>query len=200
MNRVTHQQLWQFTQTLKQSEFERDRSAALDPIGLLVVQKPQRGEYPSPPNGVQFAYTGGDFVTFSYLDQGDTSYGNSPVILTLPPLIHGKCLTPVVGENLYEFLCLGSQIGFFYLETYSTREFFDLYCHPDEAWKAFEAEEQAQPKSLHMRERSCANQKKLLKRLTDEFSLRPWTDVQQRLKQLQKDYMKLVKRTDWWDL
>lgn len=184
--KVTHQQLWDFEQ--KECQKNENNSGAMEPVGLLLHRNPLLGEYPGPPNGAQFGYTGGDFTSFSYLDVGDPSFGGSPVILTIPPLVHGHHIDAIVGENLHEFLSLGCQAGFFFMDLYPDQSFYDLYCNPDGDWLNEEEEE----------EEDRSERKRLLAVLINEFSLAPWRNIEKRLEQLQKEYGHLVQEVTWW--
>lgn len=87
----------------------------LSEVGLGVEDNFDGNRYSfcTPLNCRTFAATGGDGVHFSFLIQNDRIDDRSPVVMTLP----GNCgESPILGENLYDFLCLGMWNGWFVLE------------------------------------------------------------------------------------
>jgi len=197
MRKVNHDQLWNFAQKIERRELDCYRSGALDPIGLLLHPTPLLNEYPSPYNGFQFGGTGGDAVSFSYLEQGDTDYGESPIIMSVPC---ADIREVIVGENLFDFLCLGSDLGFFFLEeyAYSPDKFLKHYGEPKAAWKE-EEDYERQHNPTYPDDGHLSGKKEILRLLRDEFSLEPWRDLEKRIAKLQDDYLKFVKPCTDWD-
>src|SRR5687767_64611 len=81
--------------------------SVFDPVGLILQIPPGRRDYHCTPlNSVTFASTGGDGVHFGFLHVEGCSL--SPVVMTVPMSdVHNF----VVGESLFEFLCLGAKRG-----------------------------------------------------------------------------------------
>lgn len=190
MKLVTHEQLWEFAQSVEYTRKGAYRSGALDPIGLLLHELPDKNYKPGCTNLWTFAGTGGDFVTFNYLLEQPICDEKAPVILNVPANTTRRTL--VVGANLYDFLCLGCEIGFFHIEqySYSPNEFIDMYEHPAATWKKFEEEEERQLLNSQfplsdVDYRSVSAQQSLLRRLSQQFDLHPWKDIRSKLKQLQ---------------
>lgn len=196
MQRISFDQLWSFAQSIEPTAY--DQSSALDPIGLLLYQKPLPNEYPAPGNGIAFGGTGGDFVTFCYLEVPQTALEDCPIIMVVP--VNPDNRTIVVGENLHDFLCLGSELGYFFLEqySYSPETFFELYGDSEKTWRRFEKEElefDCEPDG----KRAVRNKKRLLERLRNEFQLHGWNDLEKRMQNLQEKYLPQVSTYSWWD-
>jgi hypothetical protein len=88
-------------------------------IGLDLIDPPERENETAPLNSIAFASTGGDDVTFSLLATPSGSFNDgSRVVLTVPHA-SGSVWDRnfVVGESLYEFLCLGCVSGYDLLES-----------------------------------------------------------------------------------
>src|SRR5262245_34005982 len=75
-------------------------------VGLRFDRRLDESRYSSstPLNCRTFANTGGDGVHFSFVVQEGMVRESSPVVVTVP--CAGVSL--VVGENLFDFLCLGA--------------------------------------------------------------------------------------------
>jgi hypothetical protein len=137
--------------------------------------------YPNwtPLNCRTFAFTGGEGVHFSFLVQQNLISENSPVIITIPPMESW-----VVGESLFDFLCLGRHRGYFALEqlAYHQEVTLKVYTEPD--W---------QPSaSWHDSVGYVVDdtRRQLLDWLASELNLSPWTsaarfhDLQERFRPL----------------
>lgn len=133
--------------------------------GLILHERLEPGGYSCTPiNSVAFASTGGDGVHFSLVDLGDGPAESSPVVMTVP-MAFGDDLRSnwVLGADLREFLALGFHGGWFTLEQLAY----------DPAW----------PAELARATTQAASQP--VTRLAAELDLRPWAEVEARLRQLQ---------------
>ncbi len=86
----------------------------------------------------------------------------------------------IVGSSLYEFLCLGSRTGYFLLEglTYSDsgKKTLEYLEHPEALVKE---------ESQVLNKENFKRKENLLQLLRDRLSLKPWKNVEKRLKELQ---------------
>jgi len=151
-----------------------DWNTAFDPIGLILFAPPRHGGYScTPANGVTFATTGGDGVHYSWLVDPEIGLDFAPVVMTVP-----MCDTPnlVVGANVREFLCLGCRFGFFALEQliYQRQNTLD------------ELASKSVPRD------ATAEERQLLRRITDAFNLQPWEAPKERLAALQERFAPLI--------
>lgn len=135
-----------------------------------------RYEHITPLNCRTFASTGGDGVHFSFLVQDGVINSGSPVVLTVPSM--GNL---IVGETLFEFLCLGCRQGYGGMDgfAYNLEESLPAYLGSDRRsdgadnsteWPEFEE-----------------HQRQLLDHLTTRLDLIPWTNPA-RFHELQADY------------
>ncbi|MBH9579386.1 hypothetical protein [Inhella proteolytica] len=141
-----------------------------DPIGLILLAPPRNyGYWCTPLNSLTFATTGGDGVHYGLLALDGQFTDFSPVVMTVPM---SDTSNTIVGANLKEFLALGIRFGYFGLEQlvydrHNTMQELEL---PN-----FDQE-------MSQRERS------LLNLISSEFNIRPWSRVDQRLKELQAQF------------
>ncbi|MCA0456752.1 MAG: hypothetical protein LCI00_22455 [Chloroflexi bacterium] len=139
----------------------------------------------TPINSSTFASTGGDGVHFGLLDIDGEVRDESPVCMTSPMSASESQDNIIVGSNLHEFLCLGSEFGFFHLENLPSFKRYDdgfRFSQPNE-WVVQESCE------YFMTDPEFQYQLNLLR---TEFDLKPWTDVAGRLNELQRLYLPLV--------
>lgn len=149
---MTIESLWSYVDGLSAA----DRAALADE-GLFLHRPPKSGGYDSSPRDyLAFASTGGDGVHFSF-PLG--SVGAGPIIMTVPMAFEQPNV--VVGEDLEEFLCLGSKFGYFSLEQLA----YD-FAGTSEAIQ------------------SADSQSPALASLSRRFELAPWPDVRTRLMEL----------------
>lgn len=129
----------------------------------------------TPNNCCTFASTGGEGVHFSFLVQDDAITTESPVVMTTPSS-QGNSL--IVGETLYDFLCLGSRCGYGGLEYLgdSDGRWIARYTDPD--WEPSDEHDE--------------RWRKMLSYLTERLGLFPWTDPA-RFSELQERYLPLLK-------
>lgn len=137
-----------------------------DPIGLILLAPSGKNHYwCTPTNSLPFATTGGDGVHYSLVSAGDGFTDFSPVVITIP-----MCDTPnlVVGANLKEFLCLGCRFGYFSLEQLVYDRERTL---KEIASGRFDPEQEEK-------------ERRLLRKVTDAFNLKPWSNPAARLEEL----------------
>ena len=154
-----------------------------DRLGLRLDRKLDASRYAqaTPANCRTFASTGGEGVHFSFLLQDGMVRENSPVIVTIPAMPPSY----VVGENLFDFLCLGSLRGFFALEELAYNQELTLKAFTEPEWTSTDSRCKAMGFFLD------GEAKLLLRFLTDELALRPWKNAA-RFAQLQEQYSRLL--------
>ncbi len=151
------------------ARYGRDPLAGLDDIGLILEIDGSAVSYEiTPRNASVFAHTGGDGVHFALLHRGGRPTAASPVVMTVPFAFENA--NHVVGENLFDFLRLGSRDGFFSLE-------------------GLAYEDRRQEVLLILEGKRDSNKwpekAELLRLFVERFSLKPWDEVQERLSALQ---------------
>jgi hypothetical protein len=138
-------------------------------VGLILMRTllPRWYESFTPVNGWTFATTGMDGTHFSLLARAGAVRANSPVVVTIPAAAQNF----VVGEDLFDFLCLGMVRGYHVLGqlAYDTdpmlRVLTDPTWQPTEDWHD-SADFVPGGRQLHV-----------LKFLTKRFGLRPWPNA-----------------------
>jgi hypothetical protein len=184
----TLEKLWSIAD--KESEkMQRKFSLVFDPIGLILMRPLENIGYESTPiNSLTFAHTGGDGVHYSLVTVEGNVSEDSPVVMTVP-MNHPK-VNLVVGENLLEFLCLGEQLGYFFLEqlVYNEAETIEWFLHP----KEFINKEYGINPSGTFPPESFREKERLLSILRKEFELKPWSNLKSRLDELQNKFMGML--------
>ncbi len=146
-------------------------------VGLILRAEDGPLEYAlTPVNSDTFASTGGDGVHFGFLVIEDRRPEDFPVVMTVP--MSGMS-NHVLGENLYEFLCLGCTYGYFALE--------QLAYDPGRAIMEVQSGEHA-----------CGGavdpiKYEMLSEIRSRLSLKPWTNVRDRLRQLQRTWKPFIR-------
>jgi hypothetical protein len=161
-----------------------------DPIGLILARPLKKMQYESTPiNSSAFAHTGGDGVHFSFLHLDGKPSESSPIVMTVPMQSAGK-ENLIVGENLFEFLCLGERIGYFRLEqlVYDESRTIEWISNPAILYELEYGKRLSNPSRVD----SYNKEKYLLKILRDEFGLKSWSNVKKRLGELQSSYISLL--------
>lgn len=138
-------------------------------IDLNLVPMRNGGYWCTPRNAVTFACSGHGHIHYSLVAKNGIVTDESPVVLTDP----GYYSTPaprnfVVGENLRDFLCLGSKAGFLCTSSL-VRE----------------------PRSLGLSagEEIRRGQRLVLEAIRHEFSLKPWgRGLADKLRRLHREY------------
>jgi hypothetical protein len=151
-------------------------------LGLLLEERlDQWRYYCTPLNCRTFAATGGDGTHFSLLVRDARINDQSPVVMTVPPVAENF----IVGESLFDFLCLGYYRGYFGLEqlSYHREETLEAYINP--AWRPSETRHH----SVGFVHDDCGQ--RLLALLVARLNLQPWPDAR-RFEYLQKRYMPLL--------
>lgn len=136
----------------------------------------------SPINCATFASTGIDGTHFSFLIVDGGLGADSPVIMTTPANM-GKSV--VVGENLFDFLCLGSRRGYI-LDRLAGSHHRGLEDLIDANWYP------GKPASEWLATQSADYPGNMLAFLVDRLNLHPWTDPG-RWDELQERYASLLR-------
>jgi hypothetical protein len=158
-------------------------------VGLRLDRRLDRSRWSNytPVNCRTFADSGGDGVHFSFLVRNGTVRVSSPIVLTVP----GAAANLVVGEDLFDFLCLGARRGYSALDelAYSNSEVVQAaLTNPN--WQPTE--------SWHNSVGLVLNEavRHVLSLLTSEFGLHPWPSAD-RFELLQKRYAESLKVPAW---
>lgn len=161
----TLRRLWSLHEELLESQAPDSRGDPLLDVGLGLLLLCRRHCFCTPLNAETFADTMGDGTHFSLLQVGNTLTDDAPVVMTCPANL-GESL--VLGGNLREFLALGIDCGYFHLEQLSYRGI----------------------DTCDVRDGAGQNesQRQTLRRIVEEFELRPWKDPVERLQELQAKY------------
>lgn len=160
-------------------------NANLIDIGLRVGDELSYSCYGwcSPLNCGTFASTGCDGTHFSLLmDDGEIG-ADSPIVMTTPANM-GRSV--IVGENLFDFLCLGSRTGYLLdslAGSYYERSLNGLI---DPNWYP------GKPASEWIAKQTDDYPDNMLRFLVDRLDLHPWTDAG-RFDELQEKYAALLR-------
>lgn len=150
--------------------FPNPRNEGFGRIGLyLETELAPGGYWCSPKNAVVFASTGGDGDHYSLLIRENRIDERSPVLLTYS--VEGT--QQVVGENLFDFLCLGMHGGYFQVNSVFSQS---PPANGPEHWFCEHVDE---------------HERMLLSYLASELKLRPWTD-RGKYRRLQEEFLSLV--------
>lgn len=180
MGKVTFEELVQADHEAAR-RFPSKRDPGLGTLGLILAEPLRNGGYLSTPaNSVAFAHTGGGGTHFSFLLAEASSCDESPVIVTIPEALGSENF--VVGENLYDFLCLGMHRGFFALEQLGYRFEECVRVYADPAWRA--------ETQLHhwVGYHVDDGRRAMLAFLSKRFGLLAWKNVEERLADLGSRY------------
>jgi hypothetical protein len=185
----TLEKLWSIADR-EAEKTKREFSLVFDPIGLMLIRPLAKKYYSSTPiNSFTFAHTGGDGVHFSLVSLGDKESEDSPVVMTVP--MNYPEVNLIVGENLFEFLCLGEQLGYFLLEqlVYNEAQTIGWLLNP----KKFILEEYGANPSDSFPPGYYLEQERLLGIFRETFGLKPWNNLKSRLDELQNNFMGMLK-------
>jgi hypothetical protein len=152
-------------------------------IGLYLVYPPLHNNphrYDCTPiNSSTFGDTGGDGVHFGLLHTSELLHENSPVIMTVPMNFSAE-RNWILGADLLEFLALGCQVGFFFLEQIAyTRT------RMNESQKRY-------PINFSDFEPISLEDRVLLDVIAREFPLKPWPVLTERLDELEMAFHSLI--------
>lgn len=137
----------------------------------------------SPLNCGTFASTGCDGTHFSLLMVDGEIAADSPIVMTTPANM-GRSV--IVGENLFDFLCLGSRRGYLLdslAGSYYKRSLDELI---DPNWYP------GKPASEWIAKQTDEYPDNMLHFLVDRLDLHPWTDAD-RFDELQEKYASLLR-------
>ena len=180
--RVDHPLLRRLRRLKKEAarRFPDELFPGFERLGLRFDRKLDQSRYSdyTPLNCRTFADTGGDGVHFSLLVLDNLICNSSPVVLTVPPA--GVSL--VVGEDLFDFLCLGAHRGYFALEQLAYERELTLEAFTNPEWEP--------SASWHVSVGLVPGEaeKRLLEYLRNELGLQPWPNAE-RFEALQERYV-----------
>jgi hypothetical protein len=178
------EKLWSIAE-IEAKRIGSDLSFVFNPIGLILRRPIERESYETTPdNSLAFATTGGDGVHYSLMHVEGEAGDLSPVVMTVPMNFEQENL--IVGSDMKEFLCLGCQVGYFFLEqlTYHESETIYWLTNPGEWFEELNRDSETE---------DDVNRKKyLLNLLSKELNLKPWEEFEQRLNYLRSQYYSLL--------
>ena len=153
----------------------------LGALGLIMDRNfdGSRCDWCTPTNCRTFACTGGNGVHFSLLVRDGRVDGQCSVVITNPGGGDGRSW--IVGENLFDFLCLGTNRGYFALEQLAYSPELTLRVYTDKAWQPSEDWHESVgfvPDGF---------QRRVLEFLSERFGLRPWPGPE-RFEELQEGF------------
>ncbi len=147
----------------------------------------RKGDWPagyscSPTNAPWFARTGGDGVHFRFLEIGGEIREESPVIMTVPMQFDEP--NYVVAENLLDFLALGCRSTYDLEElAYDKGRMIEFLKHPEKGLSFEDGDYDFDPILEPFPEQRI---------LIEEFNLKPWKNVEERLEYLREKYLHLL--------
>ncbi|HEY7310063.1 MAG TPA: hypothetical protein VH643_11945 [Gemmataceae bacterium] len=187
--RVSHHLLDQLRELHAEMEArfpDRLGMAGLAGVGLILDYELDQSRYDhcTPHNCRTFAHTGCDGDHFSLLVQAGSITEDSPVILTAPSCFQ---VNVIVGETLFDFLCLGVRRGYFDLRelTHRPEEALPKYLAPGQEMQSLQQEEGDDPAFE-------AFQRQVLGYLSAALGLHPWTNME-KFHRLQERYRSCLK-------
>jgi hypothetical protein len=147
--------------------------------GMYLARPPLRnnGYSSTPVNSSMFARTGGDGVHFSFVGADGRWSGESPVVMTCPDAGSPR-KNVILGESLTEFLRLGICTGYFGLAQLGQAEDFSK--------DSFVIGDLSSPEMATWLEPQAVAE---LDSLARRFRLAPWTNVGERLEELQRKWL-----------
>jgi hypothetical protein len=199
--------MWSELQRLNQTAARKLTRPPSDPgfgeLGLILYSKLDEFRYGTftPGNCHTFAHTGGNGVHFSFLALKGQVDEKCPVVVTNPA---AGGLNFIVGENLYDFLCLGYYRGYFALEQLAYHYDLTVRVYTDPNWGATEewhhsvgydyraGDSYRQDFGLGSSSvRVPPERQALLDLLINHFGLKPWT-APERFKELEREYAEVL--------
>jgi hypothetical protein len=186
MTLKTLNQLWRLADEEAQRNNTESQYVFLS-IGLRLHRPLNNAGYKSTPiNTSTFASTGGDGVHYGLLHLNGNISDDSPVVMTVPMNWDNPNL--IVGKNLTDFLSLGCQTGYFALEqlVYDKQETVAWLENPEKTWEKNNLTDASRIEKYRLKQN-------LLDFLTRKFGLKSWDNIEQRLAQLQQQYLPLLK-------
>ena len=166
--------LWSMSGKDYPKDSSKQENDELGAAGIYLLAPLENWSYwCTPINTVTFASTKTDGVHFGFLVTDEKISDSSPIVMTVPM---SSWPNVIVGENLRDFLALGCEVGYSYLDGLVHRRewILDILANPQ---KVVEAEEE----------------KTTLEKIKDAFNFRPWSDDNKKLQELHdKHFEKLV--------
>ncbi|HLO97886.1 MAG TPA: hypothetical protein VK171_04760 [Fimbriimonas sp.] len=146
----------------------------LGAVGLILYDPPKNAGYSSTPlNSVTFAGIGIDGIHFGSLTDTGLVDPMAPVVVTIPMSLGAPNF--IVGESLYDFLCLGCRHGFSRLG--------DLHLDYEGVLDHYQ-----NPPGEFFDERAAG----ILQTLSEELSLVPWQSIRPHFEVLQSKFLPLL--------
>jgi len=143
----------------------------LGAIGLFLHNSAKNAGYiQTPLNSITFASVGVDGIHFGSITDGHNVVSESPIVVTIPMAFDQPDY--IVGESLYDFLCLGCRHGYSNLGN----------LHPN---LEVTLDHYTNPPNDFYDDRAPG----ILQLLRDQFSLRPWRDVRAHFHDLQRRFL-----------
>ena len=143
----------------------------LGAIGLFLHNPPKNAGYQhkTPTNSVTFASIGVDGIHFGSVTDGPNVAPKSPVVVTIPMEFDDP--NYIVGESMYDFLCLGCRHGYANVANLllNLEESLDYFTVAPDDWFDDRA-----PGILDL--------------LANELALKPWRDVRAHFHDLQSQF------------
>jgi len=141
------------------------------------------GYWCTPKNAPWFADTEGEGVHFRFLEIDGAVREESPVIMTVPVDFDEPHY--VVGENLLDYLSLGCRSTYDLEQlAWHRPKMIDFLEHPEKGLPSYEEGEY----ELEPTPEPSSEQKILI----EEFDLKPWENVEERLEYLREKYLHLL--------
>lgn len=163
--------------------FPEDILPGFDALGLMLHSRFRNGGYwCTPSNTLAFAGTGGDGTHFSFLVQDGRVTERSPVAMTV--LDYSEQPNYMVGESLFDFLCLGYHRGYFAMGTLPSEKGFAAYSSA--RWRPQEEADYAIGLGINETHRELRDF------VIEELQLSPWKQLKRKFQRLQKQYLPLL--------
>jgi hypothetical protein len=147
----------------------------LGAVGLFLNDPPKNAGYPCTPlNSLTFAGIGVDGIHIGSVTDSHEMDPLAPIVITIPMAFESPNF--IVGQSLYDFLCLGCRNGYSNLA--------NLHTHFDDTMEYYQG-----------RDDNVFDDRvpDILLTLAAELSLEPWADVQKHFIDLQSRFMPVLR-------
>lgn len=147
----------------------------LGAVGLFLNDPPKNAGYNcTPANSLTIASLGVDGIHIGCVTESQEFDSLAPIVITIPMAFESPNF--IVGETLYDFLCLGCRNGYSYLA--------NLQTHFDDTMAYYqEFDEDVFDDRVP----------EMLDTLSAELSLEPWADVRRHFHELQSQFMSVLR-------
>ena len=172
---VNFSDLWRVHELVAERFPHEYLDVGLGAIGLFLNDPPKNAGYHcTPTNSLTIAGLGVDGIHIGSVTDARQIDPLAPIVLTVPMAIDQPNF--IVGQSLYDFLCLGCLNGYTNLS--------NLHTHFGDTMAYYQARD-----DKYFDERVPG----ILQTLAAELSLKPWCDVQQHFDYLQSQFMHLLR-------